>query len=138
MCQVGEVKHITFRGAGDSRKMTPVPSEDFTSLGQRIKTARLARGYSSQDDLADAVGATSRFIVGHWERDEHVPDRKYAGELSRLLDIPITEFDAARRKTHDGQLAELAAKVNGLAQAQEDQMRKVEDRLTALEQMLGE
>lgn len=54
-------------------------------IGDRIKSARLAKGMSG-DDLARAIG-TSRQTVSNWERGVYTPSRDNIFALSKALGI---------------------------------------------------
>lgn len=54
-------------------------------IGDRIKSARLAKGMSG-DDLARAIGA-SRQTVSNWERGVYTPSRDNIFALSDALGI---------------------------------------------------
>ena len=54
-----------------------------TTLGERIKSARITRGLT-QEELARILGV-SVMTVSRWERDYHVPDPSQADRLTRAL-----------------------------------------------------
>lgn len=61
-------------------------------LGQRIRSAREARGWSQQD-LAAAVGVTSR-TVGNWERGRS--PKQHIGAIERELHVKLRGDEPSR------------------------------------------
>lgn len=60
------------------------------TVGQRIKTARLAVDLS-QEELAGRLG-TSRYVVHRWERGHNQPNRKYRRRLAEEFGQPSNYF----------------------------------------------
>ena len=60
-------------------------------IGQRIKEARLAKGYT-QEALANLAG-TQRQRVITWERGQHMPGSIYQKVLNNLLDVDLSDID---------------------------------------------
>ena len=76
--------------------------EDAGSVGARIRTARLARGWT-QDQLAAAV-QVSRSAVAQWETDRAGQLRDNLGRIAEALDISV-EGLLNREPSRGGQMA---------------------------------
>lgn len=57
--------------------------KDKTILNDRLRQARLARGWTQQE-VADAIG-TTKLTVGRWERGERIPQRFYWKKLCEVF-----------------------------------------------------
>jgi transcriptional regulator with XRE-family HTH domain len=60
-------------------------------LGKRIKQIRKDRGFSTQADLAEALG-TDQVTVGRWEAGIHFPNDEYLEKLLEVLSIGEDEL----------------------------------------------
>lgn len=69
----------------------PLVSLDH-ALGQRIRSAREARGWS-QEQLAEALGVAKR-TIGNWERGR--PPKQHIGALENLLGLQLRAIDEGR------------------------------------------
>jgi ribosome-binding protein aMBF1 (putative translation factor) len=66
-----------------------------STLGQKIRTAREARGWT-QAELAKRARLTQAYL-SYLEADEREPSLSIAARLSRELDIPLDELALALR-----------------------------------------
>jgi transcriptional regulator with XRE-family HTH domain len=65
----------------------------YASVGELIKTRRLARGFNSQKALAAALGdPITREYVSRWENDHYTPGPKHATALARVLGGEPAEY----------------------------------------------
>lgn len=65
-------------------------------LGQRIRQARVASGFS-QEDLGDALGVT-RSSVSLWEKGRSFPDEAKLEVLAQVLKVPQAYLETGNGK----------------------------------------
>ena len=71
-----------------------------TTLGQRLRAARLSAGYYKARLLAEELGVTANTYY-RYERDESVPPYKTLGKISELLNVPLSQLlDETRSETY--------------------------------------
>lgn len=58
----------------------------MSTLGERIKSARMAKGYF-QSDLAKQIGVKSAGIISNWEKDLNKPDAEKIVKLCEALGV---------------------------------------------------
>ena len=107
--------------------------EKAKPLGERIREARKAAGFTSQAALAQAIG-TRRLHVNGWETGKHAPSHKYAQKLAAVLGGEPEHWMAqdghgpSRRRD----VAELAQRMETLAQSMEAGLNEVLGLLTEI------
>jgi transcriptional regulator with XRE-family HTH domain len=74
---------MTNRATPEEINLLPSPSMMTTTIGRRIRDARLAKGWT-QKDLARACGWRQQSRVSHYERGTREPD---SGDLSLLASV---------------------------------------------------
>lgn len=95
-------------------------------LGQRIRSAREARGWSQQD-LAAAVGVTSR-TVGNWERGRS--PKQHIGAIERELHVKLRVEESTRNAVlADLDDAELVAELATRLATSRRRIRDLKDQL---------
>ena len=62
-------------------------------LAERIKSARLMRGYSLQELASQLEGKLTAQAIGRYERSESVPNSYYLNLLSRALSVSMDYFE---------------------------------------------
>lgn len=76
----------------------PAPLPAATTLGRRLRQARLARGWT-QAELGERLGLEDSNSgaprVSRYERGERMPDEQTMEALAKALDLPVAYFHAA-------------------------------------------
>ena len=62
-----------------------------TTIGNTIKTARIARGLTLQS-VAASLGLTCRQQVYQWERGQVQPGPKHLAKLAEVLGLQVTDL----------------------------------------------
>ena len=80
-----------------------------TTIGEKIKSARLRAGLS-QGDVAKQVGVVWQAVQA-WQRDRNTPRASLLSELSRVLNVPSNYFlDDTLPVLKEGESGETAPK----------------------------
>lgn len=102
-----------------------------TPLPDRIRAARKAAGYSSQEALGQALG-TTRIHVNAWETGRNAPSYPYAVKLAELLGGEATEWMAQDGHGPRQRDEEFVRRVEGLVEQMSETNRQILGLLTEI------
>lgn len=92
--------------------------EEEEPIGEIIKRARVAHGYSQSElaaELARCSGnrSVSRDYVKRWESGKRIPHGSWRGWLSNALDVPSERLDAGARASQRARRAGMIPRQRG-------------------------
>lgn len=73
------------------------------TMGERIKTLRLRKGWS-QEELGFRIGMSSKATISMYENDRRSPDISVLPELARALDTDIDYLVTGREEKENPEL----------------------------------
>lgn len=95
-------------------------------LGETIKSLRTQKGLS-QEELAAQLHVV-RQTVSKWEQNRSVPDARMLEELSRVLDVPVTDLLGQPPREAQASLEAMSVQLTAIHDLLQQQQRQREKR----------
>lgn len=83
-------------------------------IGKKLQAARKAKGFKTQQDLAEKIPGLDRTRISRWESGENIPDPIYQEQLISLLSLSNGFFKESIISVNSSDRASLILEIQSL------------------------